>query len=686
MFCGRLVGSVPAAAHLRGGAGPAFEDVKRVVDLHSPTSGAAWHEMLQKLNYRITNALLWLADRPRNERRGLAIAMDAVLCVIAAWVALSLRIGSWELWDRSIAIVIGCALAFWFPIAWATRIYSSLIRFAGGRTMAGLGIACAYFSVPMLFVLMAVGVPGVPRTMGLMHPIIFLALLTLSRLVIRFGLTDILGIIKGSASRRRVAIYGAGRAGQQLALAMRHEPHMWLVAFFDDDVRLHGQLLDGIPVYKSTSLDSLIDELQVDEVLLAIPSVSRARRREIVEEISAHNVFVRALPSVGSIIDGDVSVSDLREVEIDELLGRDPVAPNTLLLGRTIAGKRVLVSGAGGSIGSELCRQILNSRPRQLVLVEQSELALYQIERELSQVIRSNGFDTQLVPQLCDIADQGSAHRIFDRYRPETVFHAAAYKHVPLVEANPIAGLRNNVLGTLNSCLAAEKAGASHFILVSTDKAVRPTNVMGASKRICELILQSRAKEQSSTIFAMVRFGNVLGSSGSVVPLFKEQIRRGGPVTLTHRNVTRYFMTIPEASQLVIQAGAMAKGGEVFVLDMGQPIRIYDLATAMIQLCGLTVRSDEQPSGDIEIQEIGLRPGEKLYEELLIGDDPKPTTHQRIIQSHESMIEWSKLQPLLAEFAVALEAGDASRVLAIMAGLVPEYRSAVTDEDLKAAS
>lgn len=642
--------------------------------------------MLQKVNYDITNSLLWLADRPRNERRGLAIAMDAVLCVIAAWVALSLRIGSWELWDRSIAVVIGCALAFWFPIAWATRIYSSLIRFAGGRTMAGLGIACAYFSIPMLFVLMVVGVPGVPRTMGLLHPIIFLAFLTLSRLVIRFGLTDILGIVKGSAIRRRVAIYGAGRAGQQLALAMRHEPHMWLVAFFDDDGRLHGQLLDGIPVYKSSSLDSLIVDLQVDEVLLAIPSASRARRREIVEEMSAYNVFVRALPSVGSIIDGEVSVSDLREVEIDELLGRDPVAPNTLLLGRTIAGKRVLVSGAGGSIGSELCRQILNLRPRQLVLVEQSELALYQIERELSQVIRTTGSDTHLIPQLCDIADQGSAHRIFDRHRPETVFHAAAYKHVPLVEANPIAGLRNNVLGTLNGCLAAEKVGASHFILVSTDKAVRPTNVMGASKRICELILQARAKAQSSTIFAMVRFGNVLGSSGSVVPLFKEQIRRGGPVTLTHRDVTRYFMTIPEASQLVIQAGAMAKGGEVFVLDMGQPIRIYDLAVAMIQLCGLTVRSDENPNGDIEVQEIGLRPGEKLYEELLIGDDPRATTHQRIIQSRESMLEWRELQPLLGDFATALETGDTARVLAMMADLVPEYQTATAGEGLQAAS
>jgi FlaA1/EpsC-like NDP-sugar epimerase len=450
---------------------------------------------------------------------------------------------------------------------------------------------------------------------------------------------------------------------------------MLLVAFFDDDSRLHGQLLDGIPVYHAQALDAQIEDLQLDEVLLAIPSASRARRREIVEGLSGQNVHVRALPSVGSIIDGEISVSDLREVEVDELLGRDPVAPNALLLGRTISGKRVMVTGAGGSIGSELCRQILSCRPQQLVLVEQSELALYLIERELSQLLSSSGLDTVIVPQLCDVADAGSAHRIFSRYRPETVFHAAAYKHVPLVEMNPIAGLRNNVMGTLNCSLAAEMVGVAKFILISTDKAVRPTNVMGASKRICELILQARAHDRSKTIFTMVRFGNVLGSSGSVVPLFKEQISRGGPVTLTDRRVTRYFMTIPEASQLVIQAGAMAKGGEVFVLDMGQPILIHDLAVAMIQLCGLTVRSSDNPHGDIEISEVGLRPGEKLYEELLIGDDPKPTSHQRIIQSHESMLEWSLLKQQLAALASALEAGDAASVLAIMAELVPEYRS-----------
>lgn len=622
----------------------------------------------------LTSKLVELAARPREQRRAMAIGMDACLCVLAAWIAMWLRIGDWQFWDPSIGILIGCALGFWFPIAIVRRVYSSLIRFAGGRTMAGLGVACALYAVPMLFVLMAIGIPGVPRTMGLLQPMVFLALLSVSRLVIRFSLIDILGIANGSGERRLVAIYGAGRAGQQLALAMRHEAHMRLVAFFDDDKRLHKQLLDGIPVFASGLLDQRVEELGLDEVLLAIPSASRARRREIVEQLTMRNIRVRALPSVGGIIDGDVSVNDLREIEVEELLGRDPVAPNELLMGKNIAGRKVLVSGAGGSIGSELCRQILGCRPTDLILVERSELALYQIERELSDAVAQRGLEMRLHAQLCDVADERAVGRVYHQFKPDTVYHAAAYKHVPLVELNPIAGLRNNVLGTLYSCLAAESAGVSQFILVSTDKAVRPTNVMGCSKRMCELILQARAKETNKTIFSMVRFGNVLGSSGSVVPLFKEQIRRGLPITLTDRRVTRYFMTIPEASQLVIQAGAMAKGGEVFVLDMGQSVPIYDLAVTMVHLCGLTIATPENPHGDIEIQEIGLRPGEKLYEELLIGNDPKPTQHSRIVQSQEQMLAWANLSPRLVALQQHLRDGDAVAALAIMAELVPEYR------------
>lgn len=412
----------------------------------------------------------------------------------------------------------------------------------------------------------------------------------------------------------------------------------------------------------------------IDEVLIGLPRISRTRRREIIDTLQNFQVQVRVLPSLSRIMDGEVSISDLRPVQIEDLLGRDPVAPNSLLMGRNIVGKTVLVSGAGGSIGSELCRQILSLRPHRLILVDQSEFAVYAIDGELTAAAAQlDGPKVDIVPELGNVADRHSISRIYARWKPDTVFHAAAYKHVPLVESNPIAGLRNNIFGTFYSCLAAEEVGVTTFILVSTDKAVRPTNVMGASKRVCELILQARSSKQISTVFTMVRFGNVLGSSGSVVPRFMAQISAGGPVTLTHRDVTRYFMTIPEAAQLVIQAGAMAKGGEVFVLDMGKPVRIRDLAASLIRLSGLSVRDDIHPDGDIEIREVGMRPGEKLYEELLIGENPQPTVHKRIIRASETMLSWEDLERALVALSGHLERGDAGDSLDVLRQLVPEY-------------
>lgn len=632
--------------------------------------------ILERCEQMLLAAITRLAGRPRSERRWMAVVIDAGLLVVAAIIALQLRTGKWFVWGPYFGMLVAFGASFWFPIAWARNIYSSLIRFSGGRTMMSLAIACAIFTVPMVIMLSFVSFPGIPRTMGLLYPMTFLALLCFSRLALRFIVVDLLHTGNKQFERHGICIYGAGRAGQQLAMALRHEPQMKLVAFIDDDPRLRGQLLDGIPVHESAHLPALIDEYRIDEVLLAIPSAARSRRRQIIEDLSERGVAVRSLPSVGNIIEGQVSISDLREIQIEELLGRDPVAPNELLLGKTLAGRVVLVTGAGGSIGSELCRQILACRPSRLILVEQSELGLYEIERELSSAAFRGGLGSEVVPELCDVSDRASIRRIFEKYRPDTAFHAAAYKHVPLVEVNPISGLRNNVFGTFHTALAAEAVGVSHFILVSTDKAVRPTNVMGSSKRICELVLQARAAAGSATVFSMVRFGNVLGSSGSVVPLFRQQIRAGGPITLTDRRITRYFMTIPEAAQLVIQAGAMAKGGEVFVLDMGQSVRIYDLAVSMIRLCGLTERSAHNPAGDIEIVEIGLRPGEKLYEELLIGDDPQPTGHERIIRAHETMLPWPALEAVLTAMHDRLEAGDAGAALALMEKLVPEYRTA----------
>ncbi|ALH82279.1 polysaccharide biosynthesis protein [Sphingopyxis macrogoltabida] len=617
--------------------------------------------------------LAFVVDRPRIQRQMAAVAIDGSLCIAAVWIAFSLRLGVWELFSQPILTFAAIALLFWYPIAWKTGVYRSLIRFSGARTITDLAIACAALAVPLFIVCVVFRLPSVPRTLSMLHPIIFLLLLGASRIAIRFMLLDLFKVV--SVNARRVLVYGAGRAGQQLALSLRHESQVHLVGFVDDDLRLDGQRLDGVPVFGANRLKELLEDTDIDEVLLAIPSASRTRRREIIDTLKNEEVYVRSLPNLTGVIEGSVTVNDLREIQIEELLGRETVAANQLLMSRTTAGKIVLVSGAGGSIGSELCRQILRCRPARLVLLEQSEYALYAIEQELIELMRELAIDVPLVLELASASERSSMFRIYNYHKPETVFHAAAYKHVPLVEANPISGLRNNIMGTLHSVAAAEAVGVANFILISTDKAVRPTNIMGASKRVCELILQARAdRPDVKTVFSMVRFGNVLGSSGSVVPRFKAQIEAGGPVTLTHREITRYFMTIPEAAQLVVQASAMAKGGEVFVLDMGEPIQIIELAHAMVHLSGLSVRDSDHPDGDIEIVETGLRPGEKLYEELLLGNNPEATKHPRIHRAHEVFWPWEELERELQLLDTMIrQSGEAVSAVSIVRKLVPEY-------------
>lgn len=628
----------------------------------------------------IVTILRRIADLSRPLRRLIAFIMDAMLCAISIWLAFSIRLGEWNLFGKPVLIVIAVVLPAWFLIAASSGIYRSIIRSAGGRTIADIGVACLFLSLATLAIFSLVGIEGVPRTIGVLQPMILLLLLAMSRIVIRYALIDVLGLIH-RGRQQRVAIYGAGRAGQQLGLAFRHESHLVLTCYFDDDYSLAGDRIDGIVIHSSADVGRYIGELGIDEILLALPSATRARRREIVEGMKNHPVRVRSLPSMGNIIDGEVSIKDLKEIRVENLLGRDPVPPDEKLLGGAIAGRIVLVSGAGGSIGAELCRQLIVRGPSLLVLVEQSEFALYSILSEL-EASSTTPEGVVLVPELIDVSDVAAVRRMMERHRPQTVFHAAAYKHVPLVEANPISGLRNNILGTRNCCIEAERVGASRFILVSTDKAVRPTNIMGASKRFCELIVQGKAAEgESKTIFSSVRFGNVLSSSGSVVPLFQAQINAGGPVTLTHREVTRYFMTIPEAAQLVMQAGAMAKGGEVFVLDMGQPVRIIDLARSMIQLSGCTVRDEENPDGDITIEEIGLRPGEKMYEELLIGDNPEPTDHTRIMRAKERRLGWAELSAWLDKMAHALDAGHVEGAMEVVRQVVPDYNPATSDRE-----
>jgi FlaA1/EpsC-like NDP-sugar epimerase len=616
----------------------------------------------------------WLIGLARPVRQALAVLLDLALCLAATWLAFYLRLGDWTLWSGPVLFVAGITMFVWLLLALRLSIYQSVMRFSGGRTMMSLALACVLLALVLLVVLLPLRLPGVPRTVSLILPLVLFALLSFSRTLISHLLVDVLRMVKAEVPPRRVIIYGAGIAGTQLAASLRRERDIIVAGYIDDDHRLDLRRIDGLTIWSSQRLSEALR--QVDEVLLAIPSATRARRREIVEALKARNVKVRSLPSVAHIIDGRVSVSDLRDVEVDELLGRDPVTPNEILMGRTLVGKAILVTGAGGSIGSELCRQIVSCRPQRLVLVEQSEFALYQIHGELAALIKAQDLSIDLVAELGNVADRDTAMRLFRRWQPQTVFHAAAYKHVPIVEANPIAGLRNNVFSTLHCALAAEAVGVESFILVSTDKAVRPTNIMGASKRVCELVLQARAATQQTTLFTMVRFGNVLDSSGSVVPLFKAQIAAGGPVTVTDFEVTRYFMTIPEAAQLVIQAGGMAKGGDVFVLDMGQSVRIYDLAVAMIGLSGLTVRDAGNPDGDIAIVEIGLRDGEKLYEELLIGDNPQATVHERIVRAQEAMLPWADLSPVLDAMHGAIEIGDAATLIGLLKQLVPEYGAA----------
>ena len=622
---------------------------------------------------------------PRPAKRFVALIVDLSLCVLTVWLAYYLRLGEFisfagaSAWAQGAVWAAVASAGIALPIFVASGLYRAIFRYSGWPALLAVARAVGIYGLLYASVFTAIGVAGVPRTVGIIQPILLLLFVGVSRVLARLWLGDqYLSILK-RASRPKVLIYGAGSTGRQLAAAMANSHEMQVVGFLDDDDRLHGHVLNGHPIYNPADLDNLAATLNISTVLLAMPSLSRKRRNEILARISSAHVAVRTLPSMSDLAQGKVSISDLWELDIDDLLGREPVTPNHILLAKNIAGKVVLVTGAGGSIGSELCRQILAVNPAKLLLIEQSEFALYAIHQELEEKLA--GLDgvrpPVLVPLLASVQDGDRMREIMFTWHPDTVYHAAAYKHVPLVEHNPAEGIKNNVLGTLRTAQAALDAGVSDFVLISTDKAVRPTNVMGASKRLAEMALQAlaatQANKQNGTRFSMVRFGNVLGSSGSVVPKFRQQIRDGGPITLTHPDVTRYFMTIPEAAQLVIQAGAMAKGGDVFVLDMGQPVKIMDLARRMVELSGLTVKDEQHPNGDIEIAVTGLRPGEKLYEELLIGDNPKPTVHPRIMKAHEEFIPWAEFEAKLTALEMALNVNDVGVIRLMMQQLVAGY-------------
>jgi FlaA1/EpsC-like NDP-sugar epimerase len=553
--------------------------------------------------------------------------------------------------------------------------------------------ALLYASVFTVF-----GIEQVPRSIGLLQPLFFGLGVVSSRLFVRYWLGDI-GRKNFLPDTSRTLIYGAGSAGRQLAGGLLSSSDIRVIGYIDDDSRLHGHNLNGLNIYSPNELARVVALKQVTRIFLAIPSVSQRRRNEIINQLLPLRVQVRTLPGLADLANGKVTVSDLRELNIEDLLGRDRVEPNPLMLAKNIKSKVVMVTGAGGSIGSELCRQILKAQPSTLLMVELSEFALYEIHRELESSVReladkesvdvvSNYSDIKvtrpivLIPLLANVRDASRMADIFRTWLPATVYHAAAYKHVPLVEHNPAEGVKNNVQGTLVTATQAALHGVTDFVLISTDKAVRPTNIMGTTKRLAEMILQAKAASQilkfgdlaGKTRFSMVRFGNVLGSSGSVVPLFRNQISKGGPITLTDERMTRYFMTIPEAAQLVIQASAMATGGDVFVLDMGQPVKILDLAKRMVELSGFTVLDSNNPMGDIEIQVSGLRPGEKLFEELLIGDNPLPTSHPCIMKAHEEFLPWDDLESKLNMLNDALDSNNVTAILTLLKELVPGYQ------------
>jgi len=614
---------------------------------------------------------------PRVAKRLFAVSVDIALCALTVWLALCLRLEHWVQLTPAHSLAIMGAVLIALPLFIRFGLYRAIFRYAGWNAMVSLAQAMALYTLFFVTVFTVIGVPGVPRTVGVIQPLLLLVTIGVSRVVVRYWLGGLYRTMLQREHLPGILIYGAGQAGRQLAAALARSSEQRLLGFLDDDDQLQGNSLDGRTVYDPAELLQLIPNLGVTDVLLALPSITRQRRLDILDTLRHLPVHVRTLPGMSDLAAGRVTMSDVRELDIEDLLGRDPVTPDTALLHRLIHGKVVAVTGAGGSIGSELCRQIAACGPHTLLLVENSEFALYQIHRELDALSDGETSAVQLVPLLASVQDEARIGQIMQAWRPDTVYHAAAYKHVPLVEHNPVQGLRNNVWGTWVCARAAQAAGAANFVLISTDKAVRPTNVMGASKRLAEMVLQALAAEPGSgTTFAMVRFGNVLGSSGSVVPLFREQIRNGGPITLTHPDITRYFMTIPEAAQLVIQAGAMAQGGDVFVLDMGEPVRIIDLARRMVELSGLQVKTEQHPTGDIEIHITGLRPGEKLYEELLIGDNPQPTQHARIMKAQEDLLPWGELQTLLASLEEAMERNDVATVRALLQVCVQGYQPA----------
>ncbi len=612
-----------------------------------------------------------IINLPRYTKRIIIIIIDLGLCILCTWLAFYLRLEEFiKINDITIlAVLISISLAL--PIFWLSGLYKTIFRFPGPSIVLTVAVATLAYGLIYFAVIGIYVIQGIPRSIGIIQPVLLFLAISSSRVSIRYLFINAFNF-KNSKSKKNLLIYGAGRAGRQLLLSLENSPEMRVVGFLDDNPQFQNQRIFGQNVYDPHKIDMIIDKKNIDLVLLALPSINRMKRNQIIDYLNKFKITVKTLPSIQDIVDGKISVSDIKDLTIEDLLDREQVKPNLELLEKNINSKIVLVSGAGGSIGSELCRQIIRLKPKKLLLLELNEFALYRINEELKNI----SIKSKIIPLLINIQDSSRVNKVFQTFKVDTVYHAAAYKHVPLVEENICESVKNNVFGTYLISQIAIKNNVSNFVFISSDKAVRATNIMGASKRLAEICVQALYDNQKNqTKFAIVRFGNVLQSSGSVIPKFKKQIKEGGPVTLTHPEVTRYFMTIIEASQLVIQAGAMSEGCEVFVLDMGKSVKIKDLIYKMIKLSGLSIRDNKNIDGDIEIKITGLRAGEKLYEELLLGDNPQKTYHEKIQKAQDPFIPYNQLKVDLENLSTLINNNKVEEVKNMLYKLLPSYQS-----------
>tara|TARA_B110000027_G_scaffold127709_1_gene147326 strand:- start:205 stop:2121 length:1917 start_codon:yes stop_codon:yes gene_type:complete len=617
----------------------------------------------------LTSAPKDIINLPRYAKRIIAVIIDIGLCIFCTWIAFYLRLEEFIKINNITILAVLISISLAIPIFWLSGLYKTMFRFAGLSIILNVFVAISAYSLLYVAVITIYGIQGIPRSIGILQPMLLFLGILCSRIIVKYLFIN---NPTNSKNKKNVLIYGAGSAGRQLLNTLENNPEMKTLGFLDDNPQFQKQIILGQTVYSPSNIKKLIKKKNINLVLLALPSLSRQRRNQIIDTLNKHKIIVKTLPSIQDIVDGRISVSDIKDLTIEDLLNREQVQPNLDLLSKNIDSKVVLVTGAGGSIGSEISCQIAKLKPKKLLLLELNEFALYKINEELKNIIPN----LEIVPLLINVQNLSRIEEVFKIFKVDTVYHAAAYKHVPLVEENICESVKNNVFGTFLIAKIAIKYKVSNFVLISSDKAVRPTNIMGASKRLSEICVQSLYNNQDTrTKFAIVRFGNVLQSSGSVIPKFKKQIKEGGPVTLTHPEVTRYFMTIVEASQLVIQAGAMSEGCEVFVLDMGESVKIKDLIYKMIKLSGLTIKDAKNLDGDIKLKITGLRSGEKLYEELLIGDNPQKTHHEKIQKAQDPFIPFDKLKINLDNLYNLLEENRAVEAKDMLGKLVPSYQS-----------